>query len=157
MAGLDSVDSSVEKNAQSNPDPEFSCLDCCGLIRQSDLHFDCGEPHHHRKCLTCFGVFVRHSCEQSLVENTLPICCPIPECKSIAPPHEVTNLIPHFDLLNGIDVNDFDSKISQEEPLEFTKECRFNLHLHHLLKIRRKIMLSLAMCAESTQLQTNWA
>eukprot|EP00475_Leptophrys_vorax_P034831 TRINITY_DN5674_c0_g1_i1.p1 TRINITY_DN5674_c0_g1~~TRINITY_DN5674_c0_g1_i1.p1 ORF type:complete len:569 (+),score=115.04 TRINITY_DN5674_c0_g1_i1:197-1708(+) len=51
-------------------------------------------------CLACFGVFLRHSCEEFLsgVADTVPIRCSLPQCKAVIPIHKLLPLIRTFDL-----------------------------------------------------------
>jgi hypothetical protein len=107
--GLLSVDTSPA-NGDVNKDPvtpkaafelgNFTCVSCCDEFSKSDPHFHCPNDmaYSHPQCLPCFNMYVNHCCDQAAVEDTVPLKCPIPACKTLVPPHIASMLIHQIDL-----------------------------------------------------------
>jgi hypothetical protein len=77
----------------------YTCLGCGDMGFQSDAHLNCpSEDVSHSMCLTCFGVFVKHCCEEAVsgMANSLPIKCSL--CQSVIPIHQLVPLIRRYDL-----------------------------------------------------------
>jgi hypothetical protein len=82
---------------------EYFCLACGVSGWVSDAHFSCPSGNtQHDMCLSCFGTFVEHCCEESVSGNasTIPLKCSIPECRQVVPIHHAVPLIRTCDLKN---------------------------------------------------------
>lgn len=79
---------------------ELWCVSCQSQVSRSDLHYSCGK-NHHCLCLECFRMYVDHCCSQASQDSTIPLRCPIPECKAFAEPHILAPLLYQCDVLTG--------------------------------------------------------
>eukprot|EP00808_Paulinella_micropora_P031632 g391.t1 len=86
----------------SEVEADLECLVCCSSIPSNEAHFSCPADKSHTQCGTCFSLYIKHCCEMSTLENTIPIKCSIPDCKEMVSDSKLRTLLLRPEIPGGI-------------------------------------------------------